>query len=59
MSERLAPDVSNYLAKEQSIRENKGSIPEKLALPQKENLPKELVAVAEAIGNISGTWNPV
>lgn len=59
MVETLAPDVQNFLAKEQSIKEAKKPIADKMALPTIEGLPKPLVEISEKIADISGSWNPV
>lgn len=59
MTEHLAPDVANFLAKEQRIATDGLPIPEKLALPSHEQIPQELLSLAEQIIGITGTWNPV
>lgn len=59
MAEYLAPDVANFLAKEHRILWSGSPILEKLPLPSREQIPQELLATAEALKRISGTWNPV
>ncbi len=59
MAETLAPDVANFIAKEQRIVNSGKPIPEKLSIPSYEQIPLELRGIAERIEHISGSWNPV
>ena len=43
---------------EQLMHKN-SSLTERLPLPTRETLPPELVSIAEAIAELTGTWNPV
>lgn len=46
------PDVEQLMHKNSSLTE-------RLPLPTRETLPPELVSIAEAIAELTGTWNPV
>lgn len=46
------PDVERLL-------EKNASLTERLSLPTRETLPRELVTIAETIGELTETWNPI
>ena len=50
--------IANYIGKETSIKIDKKPIKEKIDI-KLEKLPRDLVAIAENVARISGTWNPV
>lgn len=59
MSEFPVYDIQNYIEKEGHIYLQKKPYLEKLDLPTVEKVPEELLAIAENVSSISGTWNPV
>ena len=50
--ETLAPQVASFLNKSDRITN-------RFEVPRRENLPSELVSVAETVASISSSWNPV
>ncbi len=59
MSEFPVVDIAQYLNKEQTIGLEGEPIPDKVDIPRVENLPRQLVEIAESVARTSGTWNPV
>ena len=54
MSKHALPPITRYLEK---VARLEGT--DKLPLPTRETAPAELVAIADQIGSLTGTWNPV
>ena len=59
MSEFPVVDIAQYLNKEQTIGLEGKPVREQVDVPRVENLPRELVEIAESVARTSGTWNPV